>query len=82
MHLFGSSWFYGVWNEEWFNYNITVKEFYPVILAVDLWGEKMASKAICLLYLFFSPGIWTALKIMLYFKDKNISCLNNFKKCV
>ena len=45
--VFGSSWFYGVWNEEWLNYNITVKEFYPIILAVELWGEKMASKAIC-----------------------------------
>lgn len=45
--VFGSSWFYGVWNEEWLNYNITVKEFYPIILAVALWGETIASKAIC-----------------------------------
>ena len=45
--VFGSSWFYGVWNKEWLNYNITVKEFYPIILAAELWGETMASKAIC-----------------------------------
>jgi hypothetical protein len=45
--VFGSSWFYGIWNEEWLNYNITVKEFYPVILAVESWGETMASEAIC-----------------------------------
>jgi hypothetical protein len=33
--VFGSSRFYGVWNEEWLNFNITVKEFYPIVLAVE-----------------------------------------------
>jgi hypothetical protein len=32
--LFGTSWFYGEWNESWENVDITIKELYPIVLAV------------------------------------------------
>ena len=32
--LFGTSWIYGEWNESWENVDITIKELYPIVLAV------------------------------------------------
>jgi hypothetical protein len=32
--LLETSWFYGEWNESWENVDITIKELYPIVLAV------------------------------------------------
>ena len=45
--VFGTSWFCGTWDEEWQNYNITIKELYPIVLSVEVWGEKMANRSVC-----------------------------------
>jgi hypothetical protein len=41
--VFEKSWFYGSWNEEWLSYNITVTQLYPIVLAVGLWRERLAT---------------------------------------
>lgn len=45
--VFGKSWFYGTWDAEWRDFNITVKELYPIVLAVEVWGKRMANSCIC-----------------------------------
>ena len=32
--LLETSWFYAEWNESWENVDITIKELYPIVLAV------------------------------------------------
>jgi hypothetical protein len=44
--VFQQSWFYGEWDENWENVNITVKELYPIVLALELWGNKLQNKSI------------------------------------
>jgi hypothetical protein len=34
--VFQQSWFYGEWDENWEYINITVKELYPIVLALEL----------------------------------------------
>ena len=34
--IFGSKWCYGAWPADWFNYNIAVLEFYPIVLSLCL----------------------------------------------
>ena len=45
--LLETSWFYAEWNESWENVDITIKELYPIALAVDLWGERFSNKYVC-----------------------------------
>lgn len=45
--VFGKSWFYGAWDAEWRDINITVKDLYPIVLAVEVWGKRMANSCIC-----------------------------------
>lgn len=45
--VFGKSWFYGEWNEQWLSQNITVKELFPIVLAIEVWGNQMANRSIC-----------------------------------
>ena len=44
--VFQQSWFYGEWDENWEDVNITVKELYPIVLALELWGKKLQNKSI------------------------------------
>jgi hypothetical protein len=37
--VFQQSWFYGEWDDNWEDINITVKELYPIVLALELWGN-------------------------------------------
>lgn len=39
-------WFSGVWPESWRGFHITVKELFPIILALELWGDKMQNQCI------------------------------------
>ena len=44
--VFGCDWFYGGWPENWKQFNITILEFYPIVLSVLVWGYKMRNKRI------------------------------------
>ena len=44
--LFGCDWFYGGWPENWKQFNITILEFYPIVLSVLVWGYKMRNQRI------------------------------------
>jgi glutamyl-tRNA reductase len=35
------------WNAEWISENITLKELYPIIVAIEVWGYRIANKSIC-----------------------------------
>jgi hypothetical protein len=37
----------GFTDAEWRDINITVKELYPIVLAVEVWGKRMANSCIC-----------------------------------
>ena len=39
-----SEWFNGLWSTWWLEQTITLKELYPIVLAVELWGHKLANK--------------------------------------
>lgn len=45
--VFQNRWLYGEWNGQWIGTNITVKELYPIVLAIELWGREMANMSIC-----------------------------------
>ena len=44
--IFGKRWFYGEWSPSWALYNITVKELFPIVLALENWGHLIANKCI------------------------------------
>ena len=44
--VLGSSWFYGAWSQQWVNQNITLLELYPIVLAVQIWGNRLANERI------------------------------------
>ena len=45
--VFGKQWFYGPWPESWCSLNITFLEFFPIIVALHIWGSEMANKCVC-----------------------------------
>ena len=44
--VFGSQWFQGEWNVHWQYKNIAVLEFYPIVIAVQVWSKYFANKCI------------------------------------
>ena len=50
--VLGSSWFVGKWPESMTMLHITVKELFPIVLALELWGHRLANHKI----LFFSDN--------------------------
>ncbi|XP_028403232.1 uncharacterized protein LOC114525965 isoform X1 [Dendronephthya gigantea] len=44
--LFGFEWCYGAWPDNWKTFNITILEFYPIVLSVLLWGDQMRNQRI------------------------------------
>lgn len=44
--VFGSHWFYGQWPVQLSPFHITFKEFFPIVLAVELWGPLLQDKCI------------------------------------
>ena len=44
--VFGRKWFYGPWPEKWSSLNITFLEFFPIVLALHIWGSAMTNKCI------------------------------------
>lgn len=41
--VMGSAWFNGVFQEEMLNLHISVKDLYPILVAVKIFGQKMAN---------------------------------------
>ena len=44
--IFQSHWSYGEWNLEYKSWNIAILEFYPIVLAVYLWGSVLVNKSV------------------------------------
>lgn len=46
--IFGTKWFYGTWEDIGLqqDYNITFKELFPIVIAVETWGQALANKSI------------------------------------
>ncbi|XP_071150453.1 uncharacterized protein [Mytilus edulis] len=47
--VFGSKWFSGKWPPELIDLHITVKELFPIVLAIDIWGPLLANHKILFL---------------------------------
>ena len=50
--VFGNHWFFGEWPAVWKTFNITILEFFPIVLALEIWGPLMRNKCI----VFFSDN--------------------------
>ena len=44
--VFGAQWCYGEWPGEWNGKNIAILEFYPIVLSLLLWGDKIRDKCL------------------------------------
>jgi len=44
--IFGTHFCYGRWPHQWSEINITDKELFPIVLAVEIWGHMMANRCI------------------------------------
>ena len=44
--IFGTHWFFREWPDGWKNFNITLLEFFPIVLAVEIWGSIMRDRFI------------------------------------
>ena len=44
--VFGVQWCYGEWPGEWKGQNIVILEFYPIVLSLLLWGDKIRDKCL------------------------------------
>ena len=53
--VFGSRWFNGPWPERWDQYHITIKELYPIVAAVEVWGNKLKNH--CILFMSDNMGV-------------------------
>ena len=51
--IFGTKWFSDIWEQSWECYHISVKELFPIVVAVQLWGHHMKNKKVC----FFSDNM-------------------------
>ena len=43
-----NEWFAGIWPEAWKRYHITVKELFPIVLAVEVWAKYLQNRCILL----------------------------------
>ena len=44
--VFGTKWFNGSWPTNWDNYHITIKELFPIVAAVEVWGHMLRNHCI------------------------------------
>ena len=44
--VFGNEWCFGAWPKNCTKFNITLLEFYPIVLSVLLWGDRMRNQRI------------------------------------
>ena len=50
--IFGNAWCYRRWPDHWLHRNIAILEFFPIVLSLCLWGDKMCNRSI----LFFTDN--------------------------
>ena len=46
--IFGKNWCFGSWPHSWESKHITIKELFPIVLALELWGEHIKNQCIIL----------------------------------
>ena len=44
--ILGNQWLYGSWPKLWKQYNIVTLELFPIVLALEIWGDELRNKAI------------------------------------
>ena len=44
--IFGKHWFFGAWLDTWKHLNITFLEFFPIVIALRIWGPLLADRRI------------------------------------
>ena len=44
--IFDKHWCFGEWPSAWKQFNITILEFFPIVLAIEIWGPLMRDKCI------------------------------------
>ena len=46
--VFGDLWFQGRWSRWWLTQNITLLELYPIVVAIETWGDRLENKQVML----------------------------------
>lgn len=44
--IFGRKWFYGHFADKWLAFHISVREFLPIVMAIEIWGPLVANTSI------------------------------------
>jgi hypothetical protein len=44
--LFRKHWFAIKWPTDWLKYHITIREFFPIVVAIQLWGNALSNKCV------------------------------------
>ena len=44
----GKAWFYGSWSKWWIDQHIMIKELYPIVVALEVWGDLFSNKRLTL----------------------------------
>ena len=45
--VFGRHWFNGAWDESWVERDISIKEMFPVVIALEIWGHLIKNHCVC-----------------------------------
>jgi hypothetical protein len=43
--VFGTQWFAIRWSDDCLCYHITLKEFFPIVVAIEIWGNQLRNKS-------------------------------------
>jgi hypothetical protein len=71
--IFDSRWFYGKWEDiSMENFHITFKEFFPIVVAMELWGDQLANR--CILFYSDNSAVVDIIN-KTSSKDRDIMCL-------
>ena len=46
--ILGNKWFHGLWPTEWTKLNIIILEFFPIVVAMEIWGYQFTNQCILL----------------------------------
>lgn len=49
----GTQWFAIRWSDDWLSYHITFKECFPIVVAIEIWGNQLRNKRVT----FFTDNI-------------------------
>ena len=79
--IFGKHWFGGAFPDKWHSFNITFLEFFPIVIAVHIWGTSMANR--CVLFFTDNAALVDIINkqtskhksVMVLLRDLVLSCL-------